>query len=78
MSHVFFLTGHFMTDAISPFPQCAASHTHTLSLSAILLSSPQSLLDIKTMSVLSSLSLITIKSSDKHHCFTERADHNNL
>jgi len=43
-----------MTDAISPFPLCAASHTHTLSLSpclsAIQLSSPPSPFDIKMLS----------------------------
>ncbi len=48
------LTGHFMTDTISPFPPRAASlsHTHTLSLclSAILLSYPLSPFDIKMLS----------------------------
>jgi hypothetical protein len=70
MLHAFILMAHFMTDAISPLLQCAASHTHSLCLSTILLSSPQSLFDVKPQSDLSNLSLITIKSSDKHRCFT--------
>ncbi len=41
---------HFMTDGISPFPPRAVSHTHSLCLSAILLSSPPSLFDIKMLS----------------------------
>ncbi len=39
-----------MTDAISPFPPRTASHTHSLCLSAILLSSLPSLFDIKMLS----------------------------
>ncbi len=48
----FHLTAHFMTDAISSFLLCAASHTLSLSLclSAILLSSPPSHFDIKMLS----------------------------
>jgi len=41
---------HFMTDAISPFPPRAASHTLPLCLSAILLSSPPSPFDMKMLS----------------------------
>ncbi len=52
------------------------AHTLSLCLSAILLSSPQYLFDIKPLSDLFSLTLIIIKSSDKHRCFTWRANHN--
>jgi hypothetical protein len=51
----------------------------TLSLSVSLLSNSLSLpfcFAYKPLANLSSLSLITIKSSDKHRCFTQRAEHN--
>ncbi len=65
------------TDAIS-LSSNALPLTDTLSLSVSLLVSSLFLLfcHTKTHGNLFHWSLIAIKSSDKHHCFTQRADHN--
>jgi hypothetical protein len=53
------------------------SHTHSLSLSVSPLPSslPLHFILYKPMANLFVLSLIEIKSSDKHRCFTQRAEH---
>ncbi len=67
------------TDAISLFLICSASHTHSLYVSPLASSlSPPLHFAYKPMANLLVLSLIAIKSSDKHHCFTQRAKHNTV
>jgi hypothetical protein len=48
---MFSLTIYFIADAIPHFQLCCVSHTHSLSfcLSAVLLSSPHQLFDIKNL-----------------------------
>jgi hypothetical protein len=59
---IFSLTVYFIADAISHIQLCSLSHTLSLSfcLSAVLLSPLQQLFDIKTLSYISALSLISI------------------
>ncbi len=68
---------YLCTDPTSLILICSASHTHSLCLSASQLSSPPLCFAYKPMANLFVLSLIAIKSSDKHRCFTQRAEHNN-
>ncbi len=67
------------TDAISFFLICSASHTLSLTRSVSPLASslsPPLRFAYKPMANLFVLSLIAIKSSDKHRCFTQRAENN--
>jgi hypothetical protein len=68
LHHIFSLTVYFIADAIFLSPQY--SESNTLSLSAVLLSSPHLSFDIKTVATISVLLLITINCSDSHRCFT--------
>jgi hypothetical protein len=64
-------------DATSLFLICSASHTNSLSVSPVASSlSPPLHFAYKPLANLFMLSLIAIKSSDKHRCFTQRAEHN--
>ncbi len=66
------------TVTTSLFLICSVSHTHSLSVSSLSSSlSPPLHFSYKPMTNLSVLSLIAIKSSDKHRCFTQRAEHDN-
>ncbi len=67
------------TDPTSLFLIHSASHTHFISVSLLASSlSPPLRFSYKPMANLFVLSLIAIKSSDEHHCFTQRAEHNNM
>ncbi len=67
------------TDATSLFLIRSASHTLSLSVSPLVSSlSPPLHFAYKPMANLFVLSLIAIKSYDKHLCFTQRAEHNTL
>jgi hypothetical protein len=65
------------TDATSLFLRCSASRTLSLSLCFLALFPLHSVLHIRPWQNLFVISLIAIKSSDKHHCFTQRAEHDN-
>ncbi len=65
------------TNATSVFLLCSFSHTLSFSVSPLASSlSPPLRFAYKPLAILFMLSLIAIKSSDKHCCFTQRAEHN--
>jgi hypothetical protein len=70
VSICFSLTVCFIADALYLSLQCSASHTHSLGLSAVLLSSLHFLFDIKTTMIFSTSSLIATDCHKMHHCFT--------
>ncbi len=67
----------FELTLFSSLQMLCLSHILSLCLSASQLSFPPSSSHIKTHGNRFRSSFISIKSSDKHHCFTQRAKHNN-
>ncbi len=69
---------NFVLMLLLPLLMFCLSHTLSLSVSPLSSSlSPPFHFAYKPLANLFRSSLITIKSSDKHRCFTERAEHNN-
>jgi hypothetical protein len=84
-SHVYSPTVYFIANAIFISPQCSASHRHSLCLSAVLLSFPFFLFDIKIpgkpfqiIIYYNKLFQFTSLSDSHYCCFTCRFAHNRI